>query len=42
MKRTRETINYTHPAERWNISGATKFDGEDPTYDEREKRNQQI
>ena len=29
MKRTRETINYTHPAERSNLSGATFFDGED-------------
>ena len=29
MKRTRETINYTHPADRKDISGATFFDGED-------------
>ena len=41
MKRTRETINYTHPAERWNLSGAVNFDGEDRDYDERTKANQQ-
>lgn len=29
MKRTRETIFYNHPDQRWNLSGATKFDGED-------------
>ncbi len=29
MKRTRETINYTHPGERWDISGCLGFDGED-------------
>ena len=29
MKRTRETIYYTHPDQRWNLSGCTGFDGED-------------
>ena len=29
MKRTREAIYYSHPAERWNLSGCTYFDGED-------------
>ena len=29
MKRTRETIHYSHPERRDNISGATFFDGED-------------
>ena len=42
MKRTRETIFYEHPNERWNISGATKFDGEDLNEEQRRKQNQQI
>ena len=29
MKRTRETINYAHPSERWNLSGVNTLDGED-------------
>ena len=29
MKRTRETINYSHPSERWNLSGVNTLDGED-------------
>ena len=29
MKRTREAIYYSHPDERWNLSGCTYFDGED-------------
>ena len=42
MKRTRETINYTHPNERWDLSGATKFDGEDIGFEERTKANQAL
>ncbi len=42
MKRTRETINYTHPAQRWDLSGATKFDGEDLDYEERTRANKQL
>ena len=42
MKRTRETINYQHPAERWNISGALGFDGEDNDEAARKRRNQQL
>ena len=37
MKRTRETINYVHPGERWDLSGATYFDGEDHDHDNRKK-----
>merc|ERR1719291_367580 len=40
MKRTREVINYTHPDERWNLSGCTKFDGEDLSFAERTKEHQ--
>ena len=29
MKRTREAILYQHPEQRWNLSGCTRFDGED-------------
>ena len=42
MKRTRETINYTHPNERWNISGATFFDGEDQNEEQRRFANQKL
>ena len=42
MKRTRETINYEHPKERWNISGATFFDGEDEAEESRRRHNQQL
>ena len=42
MKRTRETINYGHPNERWNISGCLVFDGEDLQKEARDKHNQQI
>ena len=42
MKRTRETINYTHPNERWNLSGATYFDGEDHDFEARTKANQAL
>ena len=41
MKRTRETINYSHPGERWNISGALRFDGEDIDEEARRRRNQE-
>ena len=41
MKRTRETINYSHPNERWNISGALGFDGEDNDEEARRRRNQE-
>lgn len=40
MKRTRETIFYEHPSERCNISGATKFDGEDLNEEQRRRQNQ--
>ena len=39
MKRTREVINYSHPGERWNLSGALVFDGEDR--DEEARKNHQ-
>ena len=42
MKRTRENINYTHPNERWNLSGCLVFDGEDLGEEERKRQNQQI
>ena len=42
MKRTRETINYSHPDQRWNHSGCIVFDGEDLGKAERDKRNQAI
>ena len=35
MKRTREARHYTHPDERWNLSGCTYFDGEDNAKAER-------
>ena len=41
MKRTRETINYAHPAERWNISGVNTLDGEDNDEEARRRRNQE-
>ena len=41
MKRTRETINYAHPAERWNISGVNNLDGEDNDEEARRRRNQE-
>jgi hypothetical protein len=40
MKRTREVINYTHPADRKGISGCTVFDGEDLTEEQRKKELQ--
>ena len=40
MKRTREVIFYEHPEQRWNLSGCTKFDGEDLPYEERRKQDQ--
>ena len=40
MKRTRETINYSHPQERWNISGVLNLDGEDNDEESRRRRNQ--
>ena len=40
MKRTRETINYAHPQERWNISGVLNLDGEDNDEEARRRRNQ--
>ena len=42
MKRTRETINYSHPDQRWNISGALTFDGEDRDFEARKRHNQQL
>ena len=42
MKRTRETINYNHPEERWNISGCMTFDGEDRGEAERKAANAKI
>ena len=42
MKRTRETINYSHPGERWNISGCLNFDGEDLGEEARKRKNQEI
>ena len=41
MKRTRETINYQHPQERWNISGVLTLDGEDNDEEARRRRNQE-
>lgn len=40
MKRTREVINYTHPASRDNLSGCTYFDGEDNSEEARKKQQQ--
>ena len=42
MKRTRETINYSHPSERWNVSSLLTFDGEDRDEEARRKHNQQL
>ena len=42
MKRTRETIFYEHPKQRWDLSGCTGFDGEDQAEQQRKKTNQQI
>ena len=39
MKRTRETIFYSHPEQRWDLSGCTKFDGEDLGEEERRRHN---
>ena len=43
MKRTRETLNYSHPdavrGARTGLSGAFYFDGEDPGHDERVKND---
>jgi len=41
MKRTRETINYSHPPNREGISGLTFFDGEDESELDRKRRHQQ-
>ncbi len=40
MKRTRETINYKHPGERWNISGCLDFDGRDEHEEARRRQKQ--
>ena len=40
MKRTRETIFYEHPKERWDLSGCTGFDGEDNAEEKRRRANQ--
>ena len=40
MKRTRETINYAHPSERWNLSGCLDFDGRDENEEARRKQKQ--
>lgn len=42
MKRTRETIFFSHPDQRWNLSGATTFDGEDLGEEERRRHNQAL
>ena len=42
MKRTRETINYNHPDERWDLSGCLRFDGEDLGEEERRRKNQAL
>ena len=42
MKRTRETINYHHPDERWDLSGALRFDGEDLGEEQRKKHQAQL
>ena len=42
MKRTRETIFYQHPQERWDLSGCNTFDGEDRSEAERRANNQKI
>ena len=41
MKRTRETINYSHPSERWNLSGVNTLDGEDRDEAARIKRQRE-
>ena len=41
MKRTRETINYAHPQERWNLSGVNELDGEDRDEEARRRGNQE-
>jgi hypothetical protein len=41
MKRTREVIFYSHPDQRWNLSGCTRFDGEDLQEEDRLRHNQQ-
>ena len=41
MKRTRETIFYQHPEQRWNLSGCTRFDGEDNDEETRKRFYQQ-
>ncbi len=40
MKRTRETINYSHPGERWNLSGCLDFDGRDEHEEARRRQKQ--
>ena len=42
MKRTRETIFYEHPKQRWDLSGCTVFDGEDQQEEKRRQANQKI
>lgn len=39
MKRTRETLFYAHPDQRWNLSGCTKFDGEDLNEEARKRED---
>ncbi len=40
MKRTREVIHYSHPADRKDLSGCTFFDGEDHSEEERKRQMQ--
>eukprot|EP00354_Favella_ehrenbergii_P003434 CAMPEP_0170467900 /NCGR_PEP_ID=MMETSP0123-20130129/11299_1 /TAXON_ID=182087 /ORGANISM="Favella ehrenbergii, Strain Fehren 1" /LENGTH=76 /DNA_ID=CAMNT_0010734369 /DNA_START=15 /DNA_END=245 /DNA_ORIENTATION=- len=42
MKRTRETINYAHPNERWNLSSCLVFDGEDRSEEARRRHNAEL
>ena len=42
MKRTRETIFYEHPKERWDLSGCNTFDGEDRSEAQRKAANAKI
>ena len=41
MKRTREVINYSHPNERWDLSGCLVFDGEDRGEEERKRQQRE-
>eukprot|EP00352_Strombidinopsis_acuminata_P003523 CAMPEP_0176381798 /NCGR_PEP_ID=MMETSP0126-20121128/32170_1 /TAXON_ID=141414 ORGANISM="Strombidinopsis acuminatum, Strain SPMC142" /NCGR_SAMPLE_ID=MMETSP0126 /ASSEMBLY_ACC=CAM_ASM_000229 /LENGTH=63 /DNA_ID=CAMNT_0017745839 /DNA_START=32 /DNA_END=223 /DNA_ORIENTATION=+ len=42
MKRTRETINFSHPPDRKDISGLTFFDGEDRDEEARKRYYQKM